>query len=206
MRRSPDRRDMDEQALVRRMLEGDEQAFADFFDSHFPRLYRFVLARVGDATVAEDVVQSALATGMRKLDSWRGEAALFTWLCTLCRHEVSAHYRRAGRRLEVTLIDDIPEIRAQLEAMTAGVCERPDAELDRRELTKMVRLTLDYLPLHYGDVLEWKYLEGLAVTEIAERLRSTPKAAESLLTRARAAFREGFPQVSGWTMRDVAPE
>ena len=45
---------------------------------------------------------------------------------------------------------------------------------------------------HYGDALEWKYLEGLAVREIADRLGLTAKAAESLLARAREAFRDGF--------------
>ena len=52
---------------------------------------------------------------------------------------------------------------------------------------------LDHLPVHYGQVLEWKYTDGLAVKEMAERLEMTPKAVESLLTRARVAFREQFP-------------
>ncbi|HYU25878.1 MAG TPA: sigma factor-like helix-turn-helix DNA-binding protein, partial [Thermoanaerobaculia bacterium] len=53
-------------------------------------------------------------------------------------------------------------------------------------------VALDRLPRHYGDVLEWKYIEGAAVNEIAVRLGTTAKAAESLLTRARSAFREAF--------------
>jgi RNA polymerase sigma-70 factor (ECF subfamily) len=56
----------------------------------------------------------------------------------------------------------------------------------------MVQATLDALPARYGDVLEWKYVHGLSMQEIAERLGMTPKAIESLLTRARAAFREAF--------------
>ena len=55
-----------------------------------------------------------------------------------------------------------------------------------------MQLVLDHLPGHYGDVLEWKYVQGLSVNEIAERLNTRRKAAESLLTRAREAFREGF--------------
>ena len=48
---------------------------------------------------------------------------------------------------------------------------------------------MDVLPTRYGDVLEWKYIDGLPVQEIARRLAIGPKAAESLLTRAREAFR-----------------
>lgn len=143
---------------------------------------------------------------MRKLATWRGEAALFTWLCTLCRHEISAYYRGQGRLSEVRLIDDVPEIRGRLEALTASASDRPDVALDRQEVARLVRLTLDYLPTRYGDVLEWKYLEGLAVADIAQRLRSTPKAAESLLTRARAAFREGFATLTGRTLTHVVSE
>ena len=46
------------------------------------------------------------------------------------------------------------------------------------------------MPKHYGDILEWKYVDGLSVADIAARLGVGPKAAESLLTRARNAFRE----------------
>ncbi len=53
-------------------------------------------------------------------------------------------------------------------------------------------MTLDYLPRRYGDALEWKYIEGISVAEIGARLKIAPKAAESLLTRARSAFRDGF--------------
>jgi RNA polymerase sigma-70 factor (ECF subfamily) len=53
-------------------------------------------------------------------------------------------------------------------------------------------VVLDYLPRRYGQVLEWKYIEGLSVKEIADKLGIAPKAAESTLTRARNAFRDGI--------------
>jgi RNA polymerase sigma-70 factor (ECF subfamily) len=56
-----------------------------------------------------------------------------------------------------------------------------------------VHETLDSLPGRYGDVLEWKYIEGASMKEISERLQSTPKAVESMLSRARLAFFEAFP-------------
>ena len=51
---------------------------------------------------------------------------------------------------------------------------------------------LDHLPQHYADALEWKYIDEIPVQEIGVRLGLGPKAAESLLTRARRAFREAF--------------
>jgi len=69
-----------------------------------------------------------------------------------------------------------------------------------------VAATLDHLPATYGDVLEWKYLHGLSVGEIASRLGIGYKAAESRLSRARAAFREGFSIAAGeWPDGLVSP-
>ena len=82
--------------------------------------------------------------------------------------------------------------------LAALATDDPDLELQRRELSTFVQLTLDHLPGRYGDVLEWKYLQEMSVDEIAERLGVGYKAAESLLTRARAAFREGFSIGRGW--------
>ena len=68
----------------------------------------------------------------------------------------------------------------------------PETGFERQELSRLVQVTLDHLPRRYGDALEWKYLDGLPVEEIASRLGVGYKAAESLLARARQAFREGF--------------
>lgn len=168
------------------MLAGEERAFAEFFDGYFSRLYRFALPRLGrDAGAAEDVVQAALCRAIPALKSWRGEAALFTWLCTFCRHEIGSHYRGSERRPQTAgPIEDVPEMPA------------PDEER-RNDVARLVHSTLDGLPDRYGDVLEWKYLLGLSVEEIAARLNVSPKAAESLLTRARQAFRDAFPASEG---------
>jgi RNA polymerase sigma-70 factor (ECF subfamily) len=96
----------------------------------------------------------------------------------------------------LTPLDDDPEARAALEAL-AHELDGPDTAAERTEAAALVQLTLDYLPGRYGDLLEWKYILGLSVAEIAVRMGSTPKAVESMLTRARDAFREGFHALAG---------
>lgn len=191
--------------LVARMVRGDEGAFGEFFESHFAPLFRFAMPRVAnDAQVAEDVVQATLCRAVRKLSSYRGEAALLTWLCTFCRHEISAYFEKASRVPPmVDLLDDIPEVRAALESL--GAAERPEAALQRNETSRLVQLVLDRLPGRYGDALEWKYIDGLSVAEIAERLNIGVKAAESMLTRARTAFRDAFTAAHGgrWSEAEV---
>src|SRR5436190_19215563 len=196
---------MDERFLVHRMVRGDEAAFEEFFSASFGPLFRFALPRVGgDADAAAEVVQAALCRAVRKLASYRGEAALLTWLCTFCRHEISAHFEKEQRVPPmVELIDDIPEVRAALESL--GAADRPEAALRRHETSQLVQLVLDRLPGRYGDALEWKYIDGLSVAGMAEQLGVGVKAAESTLTRARGAFRDAFTAVYGgrWSEAEV---
>ena len=179
--------------LVKRMLAGNEAAFNEFFEGSFPGLYRFALARLnGSEQLAEDMAQAAICKAITKLSSYRGEAALFTWLCTFCRFEISAFYKRNKvTARKVDLVEDLPEVRAALESRSTLI-DCPENAFDRAELGRLVQVVLDQLPVHYGNALEWKYLEGLSVKDISARLKLSPKAAESMLTRAREAFRDGF--------------
>lgn len=198
--------------LARRVLAGDESAAEAFFAEFFPRLYRFARIRLGrDEQAAEEVVQSTLIRAVRRLHTYRGEAALFTWLCTLCRREIRAWHERAGRTVEVALVEDELEARIALEAAARLAGADPEAETGHRELSRLVQLTLDHLPGRYGQALEWKYIEGESVDEIAHRLGVGYKAAESLLTRARQAFRDAFVVAAGgWPVQGargaVGPE
>jgi len=179
------------------MLAGDERAFEEFFDGYFPALFRFALARVGgDEGAAEDVVQTAMTVAIRKLATFRGEAALFTWLCTFCRHEIAAWYRRMRPgQVSVGLPEDDPVIAAALASFVSGD-GGPDAAVARSETVRLVHVVLDRLPPRYAAMLEWKYLDGHSVSEIAERCQLSVKAAESTLTRAREAFRDGFSMLA----------
>ena len=187
-----------ERELVRRMLGGDEGAFDEFFADYFPRLFRFAVLRLRDPDAAEDLVQNSLIAAVRHLGSWRGEATLFTWLCTICRREIAAWEKRTSRRVSVPFSEDDPGLRAALESIGAGA-EPPDAGLTRADTGRIVQLALDHLPPRYSRALEWKYLEDLSVDAVAARLQCTPKAAESLLTRARDAFRDAFVAVHAAT-------
>jgi RNA polymerase sigma-70 factor (ECF subfamily) len=187
-----------DRAVARRILGGDEGAFQDLFDRFFPRLYRFVLARIGnDPETARDIVQQTFCNAIGQLDSYRGEAALYTWFCQICRNLLTDHFRSKGRVGHVTLLEDHPNARAILESLAAPASDEPETGMWRDQVHRIVEATLDSLPGRYGEVLEWKYIDGLSVTEIASRLDVGKKAAESLLSRAREAFRDAIVELFG---------
>jgi len=173
--------------LVGRMLAGEERAFETFGERYFKALHRFASARLaGDRDLTREVVQTAMTKALAKLDTYRGEAALLTWLCACCRNEILMCSRRQRTAPATVELEEAPEPSGDPEVVLLG-----------RERALRVHMTLDGLPEHYARALEWKYLDRLPVQEIAARMGVQPKAAESLLTRARQAFRTGYERLHG---------
>jgi len=182
-----------DRALARRVSSGNSAAFEEFFREYFPRLYRFTLSRVdNDADLAEEVVQRAMCLVLRKMAGYRGEALLFTWLCQICRNELAAVYRQRFVESKRNIpLEDNPAVQAALESLAVDL-ETPEKVRHGEDVARFVRVTLEYLPSKYASALEMKYIQGCSVVEIGSELQISTKAAESVLTRARTAFRECF--------------
>jgi len=183
----------EELALVGRMRAGDEAAFTVFTERYVPPLFRFTLARLrGDRDLAGDIAQTALCKALAHLDSFRGEASLLTWLCSCSRNEILMHLRRPRRALVPLEVTETVEPAA---GFWRTAEDDPERDLLRGETAELVHLCLDLLPERYARALEWKYVERMSVAEVGERLGLPPKAAESLLARARQAFRAAWERL-----------
>ena len=185
-----------DRALARALIAGNERDFDRFFTEYFERLFRFAITRLdADEQAAQDVVQTTLINAMRGIAGYRGEASMFTWLCQICRNEINAHFRKLARSVPVVAEDD-DNIRPILEALESEPGNDPDTQYQGLQLSRLIQEVLDHLPANYGNALEWKYIEGFSVTEIAERLEVTELAAQSTLARARNAFRDALAQIT----------
>ena len=179
-----------DRALVSRMRAGDQRAFDEFFKFSAPRLIAFIARRTAlDPATLEDIVQSALIKAVRHLASYRGDAALFTWLTEICRNELADEHRKALRRPAHFSLDE-PEAPHRWGGMLRAPDVQEPASLlqagaERAEIMKV----LDGLPANYALVLEAKYGDGLSVETIARQLGLTEIAVQSMLARARKAFR-----------------
>jgi RNA polymerase sigma-70 factor (ECF subfamily) len=145
-------------------------------------------------------VQQTFCKAIEHLDTYRGEAALFTWFCQICRNAIVDFCRTQERELRtVRPMEEDAGLRAVLEAIAAPSNSQPELQTWQRDIQRLVQATVDALPAHYGNILEWKYVDELSVNDIAQRLAIGPKAAESLLTRAREAFRDAMLQMAELT-------
>jgi RNA polymerase sigma-70 factor, ECF subfamily len=185
----------DDRKLVARMRSGEQAAFDAFFAAYAQRLAAFVARRSRlDPAGVEDMVQNSLIKAIRHLESFRGEAALFTWLCEICRHELASQHRKAARQPIHESADADGLTRDALLELRAPSDYEPPNELELAAHRGAVAKTLNVLPERYARVLEWKYGDGFSVEEIARMLGLTTIAAQSLLARARKEFKEHWPR------------
>ena len=177
-------------------LAGEPEAVRCLAEAALKPLYRFCLYRVGgNHHLCEEVVQESLLGAIRRLaryDPGRSGGNIFPWLTGLARNEVRRVLRR--ERLATDLEAFWKKMDRELLSLYAMLETEPFGEelLARAETREMVNATMAQLPPHYGAALEAKYIGGRSVNDIAASLGTSMKAAESLLTRARSAFRETF--------------
>jgi len=151
----------------------------------------------GDHQSTREVVHSSLTKILLNIEKFRGEAALFTWMCSICNNEISSFLNKQNRyKQTLVLSSDLCEKEFAEVAFETGQGDQPDDTYGRDQKTLAIHEALDMLPANYGNILEWKYIEELSVKEIAYRLGLSQLAAQSALYRARMAFQDVFPNLA----------
>ena len=166
--------------LRRAVLAGDQGAWRALYDSAYAPLWAYVVWRcAGVRALAEEITQETWLVAVRRIRDYDPRKGPFVaWLRGIAARAIQNQLR--GHRHVLPLVDsDVAQ---------------PARDTDAAEL--IVR-ALAELPERYEAALRAKYLDGLRVEEIAAAWKSTPKAIESLLTRARQAFREAYEKLAG---------
>jgi RNA polymerase sigma-70 factor (ECF subfamily) len=169
-----------EQGLRNAVLAGDERAWRTWYDETFAGLYAYVSWRcAGLRDLADEVVQETWLIAVRRMRQFNPARGSFSaWLHGIAAN-VLRNQLRKGRRPMQPL---------------NGEPVAPDRAADCARAERIAQ-ALAGLPEQYEAVLRAKYLDQQSVAQIADTWNETPKAIESLLTRARLAFREAYQQV-----------
>ena len=170
----------DELRLLREMARRDRSAWAVMYERHVGDVFGVVYHLLGgDLGAAEDVCQEVWLLAIERIDGFDfGRGGFRNWLLGIARHRALHHHRRI-------LIEG-----ACLARNGPSEALQPLDLLELGERTDVVRAALLCLDSDHRRVLQEKYVEGLAVTEIADRTGRSAKAIESLLSRARARLRD----------------
>ena len=171
----------EEQALVERCRKGDLAAFEAIYRAHSGRLYSVACRMLGNPADAEDLLQEIFLAAHRKLDSFRGDSALGTWLYRLAMNLCLDHLRsRAAKTSQVTdAIDDEPAL------ADAGSRRVADRAVDRMDLER----ALAQLPEGCRTAFVLHDVEGLEHQEVAEILGIAEGTSKSQVHKARLRLR-----------------
>jgi RNA polymerase sigma-70 factor, ECF subfamily len=163
--------------LTRGLAAGDEQAFREFHELYFDRLYQFLLVVArGQEDEAQEALQQTFLRVLRYARAFESEEAFWSWLKVLARSAARDAGRKQHRYLAL-LRNFALRWRA----------EPPGAEEDR--LQGIVQESLQELDPLDHQLVRGKYVEGLTVKELALKTGLTDKAVESRLLRARQQLR-----------------
>ncbi|MBN1670863.1 MAG: RNA polymerase sigma factor [Kiritimatiellae bacterium] len=187
-----------EQQVMGRILAGDRAAVQEFYRLYVTAIYNFALYRLGkNEDLAEEAVNEIFERAfrhMREYDPARGE--VYTWLVNIGRSVTTKIIRREQKwkkhELHWQQIDE--RLREIYEAIDEEAI--PDEILETEETRLLVRTTMSQLPLKYRRLLEERYWKEKSNREIAGMLGVSEKAVESMLARARLAFKKAFLAVA----------
>lgn len=178
---------MQEDALVvKRVLSGDQKAFAVLVDRHQGRVLQVCLGMLGNRADAEDAAQEAFVKAFRSLTSFRGDSAFSTWLVRLAANQCLDVLRAAARR-PTDSWDALLE--AEGDSIERWLKADPDPAA-AAEAADLVGRLLALLPEEQRSVLLLREAEGLSYEEIAAALDCSLDSVKARLRRARRTLED----------------
>lgn len=177
------------EALINRMMRGDDAAGAEVFERMREPLARFFLRLCGCRETAEDLVQGTFLRLLRRRAAGGADVESASYVYRVALNEWRTTSRRAARRPTAALPGD-------------PVAPAPRAPAGARERCRRVLDAIERLPREQREVLILHRFEGLSCREIAEVAGCPPKTAES---RLRLALRKVLDHLDGWEDDDGRP-
>jgi len=163
------------------------------FREYAPRIYNIARRMLGNDADAEDVTQDVLLQVVRKLDTFRGESQLGTWLHRVTVNAALAHRAKRATRQKYeggNVTDDLPAADDGRPGALRRWNVQPDEPVLAAEQAELIEQAIHRLPEPFRDVYVLADVEGLPNSEIAEMLDMSVPAVKSRLHRARLRMRD----------------
>jgi RNA polymerase sigma-70 factor (ECF subfamily) len=219
-RRSPDRPPAegadprDDRALLAAHVAGDAQAFGELFRRHRDRLWAVALRTTGDPEEAADALQDALVAAFRRAGSYRGDAAVTTWLHRLVVNAALDRLRRRQVRLAAPLPEDPDETEHRRDpGSRPPPADDPADAVEAGDRRRQVLAALGRLPPEQRAALVLVDMEGFSVEEAARVLDVAPGTVKSRCSRGRArlapllaGLRSGNPEATPYVPSGSGPD
>jgi RNA polymerase sigma-70 factor (ECF subfamily) len=184
-----------EAELVAYAKAGRNEAFAALMTRGNQRLFRVARSIVRDESEAEDVLQEAYVRAFAKLDEFRGEASIFTWLTRIVINEGRGRLRKRRETVDLAEVEH-----AQAEAGRVLIfpsvfgSDDPERDAARAEARRLLERAVDELPEPFRIVFVMREVEGCSIAETAETLGIRGETVKTRLHRARRLLRAALDE------------
>lgn len=197
---------LDDNALARRVQDGDREAFRHIIKRCNQRLFRVARGVVHSDQEAEDVVQEAYVDAFEKIAGFRGEASLRTWLTRIVLNEAYGRLRQRHPSVGVEQIEAAQLERGNVIAFPLGaVATDPPAVAAREQIRHLLEGAIDALPEPFRVVFILREIEECSVEETAKALDLRPETVKTRLFRARRLLRAALHDSLEATLADAFP-
>ena len=181
-----------EVGLMQRVQAGDGAAFAELRESYAGRVFGFFYRQLRDRGEAEDLTQEVFLRLFRSRVRYQPRARFATWIFHITQNVLRNALRSRRRRPCVHLDMEAPAGRSLMEGRLPDRADTPSRPLERSELAGQVRAAVAELAGRQRTAVELHQFHDRTYAEVAQELEMSPKAAKSLLYRARNQLREAL--------------
>jgi len=180
---------LNELELIQQLRAGDEQAFKSLVANYQDMVYNTALGIVQNSEDAEDVAQEVFIQVYRSIDQFKGDARLSTWIYRITTTKALDHIRSRRRKKRFAFITSLFGPNDELVHEPVDF-QHPGVTLDRKEQAALLFRMIEQLPENQKVAFTLHKTEDLSYQEIAEVMKLSVSAVESLLFRARQNLRK----------------
>lgn len=178
-----------DEELVARVQRGDKKAFDMLVIKYQHKIIQLVNRYIKDPSEAQDVAQEAFIKAYRALDSFRGDAAFYTWLYRIAIN-TAKNYLQARSRRNTNFEVDIQNAEKVENAPQLQDLESPDNYLANEQIIETIKQAISLLPEEMRTAIMLREFEGMSYEEIAEAMNCPIGTVRSRIFRAREAIDE----------------
>jgi len=169
----------DEERLVRRAQQHDQEAFAQLYEEHFDKIYRYVALRIGDKMEAEDITQQVFLKALKFISSFKWKGVPFSaWLYRIA-HNQSVDYLRKKKRAAIPLN----------ESLLIGNADNPQLITEQKLDTKQLLLATKHLTEAQREVISLRFAGELPIARVAKVMGKSEGAIKALQHSAIVSLR-----------------
>ncbi len=171
----------EEQNLIQRARQGDQDAFAQLYENHFDKIYRYVVLKIGNMAEAEDMTQQVFVKAYESIDSYRWQGIPFSaWLFRIAHNQMVDFVRKESKKKTIPFDESLPVLSDS----------NPEHEVEVKMEMEKVVLASRKLTGAQREVINLRFAGGLSIAEAAKTMRKSEGAIKALQHSAILALRK----------------